>query len=438
MTRQKSLKSLVRKRMTHTGESYTTARRHLLAQQGRAAAPAFPPGVLAGYTATGGGTHHPSALLRNVLAQRGVRAPHTGTPYSEAMLAGLGGGIGFLYAVFEYRDFPYPTMTVVAQHHPEPFLPAALTRLGATHQATTTTSAKVAARRLAEALDAGLPAVCTVDRAGLPWHAVENGFSGDPYEVAVIGRDGDAVYLDDVCVRPNPLAHQDFLAAWGATAKHRLLTVTDAPEVDLAAAVRDAVATTVAHLTGPVLGHAYDVNFGLSGMGRLVAALGDRTGRKGWSTLFGGPAALFWGLRRLHDCLELEYTAPGATRPLYAEFLTEAAPLVGDDRYLAAAALFRTSGEHWSALAAHALSAAPALTRYDDLAERKLTLMITGGDKAEIRAVSREMAALPAAYEAAPLGDDARDKVLDRLHDHADAAMTAEREAVALLSRARS
>jgi hypothetical protein len=47
--------------------------------------------------------------------------------------------------------------------------------------------------------------------------------------------------------------------------------------------------------------------------------------------------------QRLHDCLEVEYTAPGATRPLYAEFLTE----VG----LPGAQEFRESGRLWSEIA---------------------------------------------------------------------------------------
>ncbi len=424
MTRQKSLKALVRSRMTHTGETYTTARRHVLAQ--RTDLSPFPSAVLPGYRTTGGGTHPPSTLLRNLLAHRGVQ-------FSEAMLAGLGGGIGFLYAVFEYKDFPYPTMTVVAQHHPEPFLPAALSRLGFTTSVTTTSSAKVAAGRLAETLAGGAPAVCTLDRARLPWHGVVDPVFGDPHDVAVIGADDDTVYLDDGCVRPNPLPRQDFEAAWAR--KHRLLTITGAGEFDLPTAIRDAVATTVGHLTGPVLGHAYDANFGLSGMAKLVDALGDRKGRKGWSTLFGRPDGFFWALRRLHDCLELEYTAPGATRPLYADFLAEAAL---DGSYSEAAALFRASGEHWSALAAQALASAPELARYDDLSERKLALMVTEGARAsdEIQAISAEMASLPAAYaQGAPLSPSEQDAVFDALHERAAAALTVEREAVAVLAR---
>lgn len=55
---------------------------------------------------------------------------------------------------------------------------------------------------------------------------------------------------------------------------------------------------------------------------------------------------------RLHACLEEEWTAPGATRPLYADFLD----LVGRPE---AAGLFRESARHWSELAVLARDAAP-------------------------------------------------------------------------------
>jgi hypothetical protein len=70
------------------------------------------------------------------------------------------------------------------------------------------------------------------------------------------------------------------------------------------------------------------------------------------------PGALPAALRRVHACLELQYTGPSATRPLYADFLDEAAIVLGESGLTRAAALFRTSAEHWSAVASRALAAA--------------------------------------------------------------------------------
>jgi hypothetical protein len=121
--------------------------------------------------------------------------------------------------------------------------------------------------------------------------------------------------------------------------------------VPLPEAVAGAVDGTVAHLTGPVLGNAFDVNFGFSGMRRLAAQLRDTTTKSGFTRRFASPEAFASMSRRLYECLEVQHTAPGATRPLYAEFLDEAAALTGRPGYAEAAGLFRASAAHWSALA---------------------------------------------------------------------------------------
>lgn len=82
-------------------------------------------------------------------------------------------------------------------------------------------------------------------------------------------------------------------------------------DLDLAAAVRDAIGHTVAHLTGPVLGNNFDINFGFSGMGKLAAQLRDTRAKTTCARRFGVPVPFYHGIRRLYECLELEYTAPG-------------------------------------------------------------------------------------------------------------------------------
>ncbi|MEQ4204645.1 DUF4872 domain-containing protein [Actinopolymorpha sp. B9G3] len=443
MTVRRSFKRLVRARMARTNESYTTARRHVLAQASlNTVTSATYPGLLPGYRGFGGGQHHASAALAHALDAVGVRAPHTNEPYTEAMLAGLAGGIGFMYAVFSYAG-ELPTMTIVARHHPEPFVPAALRRIGTPAESLRTSSARTAERNLRAALAAGKPALCTVDRAGLPWHGLACGERyADPYDVLVCGLDDEGgeerVLLDDESVRPWSLPLPEFLAAWAAhrRGRHAMLAVV-APEqpVDLAAAVRDAVATTCAHLAGPVLGNTFDVNFGFSGMRRLAEQLADPCGKTGWAVRFADPRALFAGVRRLHDCLEVEYTGPGATRPLYADFLAEAAGVVDDPAYLEAADLFRRSGDVWSALAAAALPAElPALAAYDAMVEERLGLLLDGGAAEEIRAVTSRVDELTDAYAAAPPGEAVLRELLDRLAGLVEQATDLERRAVDVLT----
>jgi hypothetical protein len=136
----------------------------------------------------------------------------------------------------------------------------------------------------------------------------------------VLGIDGDTVLIDDECVRPNPLPINDFLAAWSADkkSKHELITVGDGYEPD----VEDAVRTTVAHLTGPVLGNNFDVNFGFSGMRKPAEQLRDPKEKQGWARRYADPGALFFALRRLHDCLGPS-TAARPRPGRYADFLRE-------------------------------------------------------------------------------------------------------------------
>ncbi|MCR3747337.1 BtrH N-terminal domain-containing protein [Lentzea californiensis] len=288
MTEQKSFKRLVRARMERTGESYTTARRHVLKD-------ARPTGQM-----------HDSWLLREVLDDE----------WSEAMLAGLAGGIGFMYFVFEYKGHA-PTMTIVARHHPAPFIPTALMHAGIAHEVTSTTSARKAEQQLRSADG---PVICLLGK--------------EKHPAGVLGTDGDTVTVHNHGTHQQPLA--EFMASWGQ-GKHEMISIGEGRgEPDVAAAVR----MTCEHLTGPVLGNNFDVNFGFSGMGKFAEQLRDK-GKKGWAQRWAGDPAL--PQQRLHDCLEVEYTAPGATRPLYAEFLAEAG--------LPGAQEFQESGRLWSEIA---------------------------------------------------------------------------------------
>jgi hypothetical protein len=438
MTQQKKLKQLVRARMARTGESYTTARRHVLSHLDSAGD--LPAGTVAGYPTIGPRQHHDSGLVAQLLHGSGVTAPHTGAAYSEAMIAGLGGGIGFMYAVFEYQNMP-PLLTIVAQHHPQPWAPTVLARLGIQYREEHSGKPGPAIARLRTDLTGGRPVLVTVDRSRLPWHGLEPGFGMDPYSVLVAGCHGEAFYLDDEGIRPHEISADAFVDAWSAHRKgrHQAITITGPGQAtDLPAAIRDAIGTTIAHLTGPVLGNSFDVNFGFAGMAKLAAQLRDTRTKNGWAKRFGDPVAFFHGVRRLYECLELEYTAPGATRPVYAEFLAEAAPLV-DGRLVDAATLISEAGRRWSTLASLAEETASGLGAYTELAEERLALMFSRGPSAadEIRAINVRLDALAAEHaEADPLGDAGRRELFAAMADLVDEGAELEKQAVEQLRAA--
>jgi hypothetical protein len=431
MTRHKHLKAAVRARMERTGERYATARRHLVGTAPR-------PDVVPGYPAFGGGRHHDSGLLTHVLAAAGIVTAHDGEPLDEPAVAGLAGGIGFMYFSFSYAGH-VPTMTIVPRIHPRPFLRGALERAGVPHRVVETGSAAKAARELDAALAAGRAPICTVDRPTLGYHPEAAAYLGnDPYDVAVVGRSDDGtVLLDDECLEPVPVPGEVFAAARAAHRKsrHRMLVVdVGGPPVDLAAAARAAIAVTVRDLTEDVMPNNFAGNFGLRGLAKWADAVADRRTKHGWTRLYGSSAAHVHAMQRLYDCLTTEYSSPGAMRPLYADFLDEVAPLLDDPATAREAAdRYAQAGAVWSQIAD--VAAGGPLRPYRDLVERRLELLIDRGAAAaaadELRGVAGEIAAFTRDLE---LADDERAVQLDGIAELAGRVLELEREACATLT----
>jgi hypothetical protein len=434
MTTHKHLKDAVRARMARTGERYTTAHRHLI---GTGASPA-PADTVAGYPAFGGGRHHDSALLTHVLAAAGVTAAHDGEPLDEPMVAGLAGGIGFMYFSFSYAG-ELPTMTIVPRIHPRPFLAGALERAGIAHSVRETTSAAKAARELDAALAAGRTPICTVDLAALPHHTWADTMPGAaPYDVAVVGRRGDplvdgVVLIDDEHLDPVAVPAEAFAAARAGHRKsrHRMIVVEPAAgPVDLVPAIRAAVRVTVHDLTEDVMPGNFAGNFGLRGLAKWADAVADRRGPKGWFRLFDSGPAFGSAMRRLHDGLTHDYASPGAMRPLYADFLTSAAALTGDPALGEAAEGYARAGELWAEIAEVAVGG--AMAPYRTLVHRRLELQFGGGAQAaeELRELAREVAALTSRLE---VSESDRLAQLDAIAGLATRVVPVEKEAAAAL-----
>lgn len=388
MTKQRSLKRIVRERMERTGETYSTAHRVITSRR----PVRREPGLVPSYPGGGLAVHRESALVQRLLASAGVEL-------SEAMACGLGGGIGFMYAVFEYKQAPHPLLTFVTQHHPRPWAEEVAENLGLELQVRTSSAAPAALGKLDALLSAGTPALLTVGKAGLPWHeGVDPMEAYDPYDVVVAGKDGDAYLVDDCGESLERASAAELGRAWSLHKKGRFAVRTFAvPEggpkdtaTAVRSAVRSAVSTTVAHMTGPVLGNAFDVNFGLSGIEKWAAEVADVRTKRGWRARFGAPAAFRHAMGRVVDCFTSQYGSPGATRPLYAEFLREAdaaTPLDLDAAAGAAAASARL-WEEVVAVAAAADEPEAAFTAIGALAERLVA--------AERRLVERLEAAIAA------------------------------------------
>ncbi len=360
MTKQQSFKQRVRERLNKTGERYTTARSQLLAKSAKRSiatdvAGAFP-GVFPGYEQFGG-VQSDTSVLCNVYAYSGVVNPLDGKPFTEATVSGLCGGLGFMYAVFEYKGYdPMLTITMRSKTMPETFLAPIADRTGVSSEVSQTTSAKVARKALDEAIEAKRPPMCVVDTALLPHYGLPSQIVGMyPTYVAVAGVDGEDVWVDDRGVAPVRLSMEQFTKARGGykKAKHLLVTVTQQQRPQDAdtfiGVLKEAISDTVRALEDGDVGvpDSFKVNCGFFGMEKFRALLVDPKNRKGWHKVFASGSAAVAGFQRLHDCVQYEYTAPLAGRAFYAEFLDEVAKKAKWSALSSAAKLFRNSAGAW-------------------------------------------------------------------------------------------
>ncbi|HET7770045.1 MAG TPA: DUF4872 domain-containing protein [Chloroflexota bacterium] len=360
MVKQRHLKQLVRDRAAKTGESYVTARQRVTArkQNGAAAGGAVERFILP-----------ETASLALVLEGLGVTAPHTGAAPSEALLFGVCGGIGFGYWIFEYKEVPFPLLSVFTRHawdSAKRFTTGGLERLGITHTDKETSSGPAAEKALLDALAAG--------RRPLVWVSAALAADSDlPAQLAAaaphvmvaesLDAGGETVSLLDRSRTPLAVARAALAAsrALVKSEKNRLRLIDPPQALDaqrLRLAVREAIAACVRELTGPPpLPAMAAPNSGLAGLEKLARQLSDAKDKRGWPKLFPPGPKLQKGLSGLDR--SADGLGTGALRGLYADFLEEAAALLDRPALREVAATYRQLAEAWRALARAAAAEAP-------------------------------------------------------------------------------
>jgi hypothetical protein len=395
MTKEKDFKRLVRERMAKTGESYTSARAQL---RTAAITRESPPLGRTGET----------AALARALAELGVRDPRTGAAPSEALLFGIGGGIGIAYFVFEYRigaDQTWISLYLGGRINPyiqrqargarpdAELLDVACARAGIPFEVQQSASPKAAEKQLRAAITEGGQAIVSVDEALLaraPAHLA--GGSAVPVGVAI--REGEPV-LFDLARRPQPTTWPELarLRASVKSAKHRLLVLRPpAKPLDLRRAALDGIVETCRGLLEPPM-----KNFGLPALAKWADLVTDARDKKGWPTLFRQSARLGQALKWVAHWVVGPGSDGSFLRALYADFLLEAAALLGRDRLRAVAEQYRGLAGEWSQLAAAVMPRAiPQLEPIANLLAFKRCLLERHGGEAaaeELREIDEQLRA---------------------------------------------
>ena len=337
--------------------------------------------VLANFTQFGG-RYWDTASIRNALDYQGAKAPHTGQPYTEAMLLGISGGIAFGYFTFHYDGYD-PQVNLLTRNTFEP-METIFNRLGIAREVLQTTSAGKGRQNLIRALEAGYAPVVRPDMWLLPYNAMpcdKGMWGGLPLIVYGYEPQKGEAYLSDRSLVSLTVTTDELDKARARVKKdkHRLLLLEHPDEARLAAAVRQGLRDCVRLMTEkPPRGAVR--NFGLRALRHWREML-QKNGKGSWAREY--PTG-----RRLLAVLTSSYTFLGpafgktmkAERDVYADFLEEAAPALRMAALDNVALRYRIAAEAWESLLCALLPEdVPLLKKTREYIDLKTALFIEGG-----------------------------------------------------------
>jgi hypothetical protein len=388
-----------------------------------------------------GGKHSETAAIKNILSYYGVVAPHSGQPYTEEMLLGIGGGIGANYWVFEMKQGPI--LILSTRHVWETytnFTEKICRRVGGVAVYKETGSAKIAEANLKQALSEGHPVATWVDLASLPYRFLpESLVKYMVHVVVVVGLDEsrDKVLVDDIAAAPFTLTREQLAAARSAIGsnKNRIMVFEPPKQApDLEAAIVEGIRDCIQGLRDERIS-----NFGITALPKWADLVANTKDKKGWPNVFPRGLHLYKALVSTFQWIETNGTGGSAFRTMYADFLEEAAGVgAGKPQLKEIAGQYREAAKLWSGLASAALPDSAKLFRdAKELLLRKSSVFKKGASALdEISETASALRALETeAAEAFPLSEVQTEELLADLRSRIQEIYNAEVEALGALER---
>ena len=392
------------------------------------------------------GRHWETGTIYNFLAYRGVTAPHSGEPYSEALLLGVSGGAVMGYFSFDYEGYD-PMVRILTRNTFDP-LDTMLSRLGVVQDRLQTRSPEKGRANLLGTLQEAVPAIVWADMYSLPYNALEHDEKmWAMFPVLVYGFDeaADRVWIADRARVPLYVTPDALHRARARVKKDKFRVLTIAPPVaeKVPAAVRAGIWDCIKLYTEkPPKGSRN--SFGLAAFRWWAEQLRNPRARMSWEKEFpAGPEMVAGLTSAFHDINLFGKGEEGVSdRPLYAAFLEEAAVILNKPALNDAARLFRDSAGAWRDLSAALLpDEVEPFRETRELMLRRHTLFLNRGNEAleemvQIDARLDEIGEMVAIdFPLTQAGVEAvRERIAERvmaIHDVEAEAVSALREAMA-------
>ena len=392
------------------------------------------------------GRHWETGSIHNALAMQGVKAPHTGRPYSEALLLGISGGIAFGYFTFEYKGH-LPHLAILTRNTFNPFS-TTLERLGIAQDVQQTNRAEAAEKNLLDVLDSGLYPLVWADQFSLPYNCLP---SDEPMwgmmPILAVESDRKSVTVADRSSQPFHLSMAELTKARGRVKddKYRLITLDTPQTAKLASAVHKGICQAIKLFTEEPPRGARD-NFGFAAYEKLAHLLVNTRNKQSWERFFPQGIRMYHALAGspvqpgAYHWVMTWGSAGGAERGIYADFLIEAAQILKKPVLNESAEKFRESYQLWLSFADALLpDDVPLLVESKKLIQKKHDLFINNGESALVEIIkinSRLNEVLEESKIAFPLSNAQVAELRAKLRDILLKISAVEQQAVDLLQNA--
>lgn len=375
------------------------------------------------------GKHGESAAIRNLLAFHGVVNPVTGQPFTEALCFGIAGGIGAGYSycpsVLKWKggsgiSIPgrYKAYATGADWYQGCF-----ERLGIKTRITETAAKGKAYQNLVAELQQGNPVVVWCSRGKLPFLGGSfEGLNLWMHSFVVYGVDETAgvAHGADRSATQVTLTLDELAEARAGVCSHKNRTLVLEPPAALKPAlVQSAVVAGIRAGMQELLAGKMKT-FSLPGFEIWAKMVANDTAKDGWLKAF-WPRWLFDALHQVFHSIETGGTGGGLYRPLYADFLDEAAAITGNPALGTLAGDYRHLGQDWTDLAESALpDRVKPFKEFKKQLRKRWQLFEEKGAKAaapiakadaEVKRLQKELA------EAFPLGEAETRQLLEGLRE---------------------
>ena len=298
------------------------------------------------------GHHWETGTVRNYLAYRGITAPHTGKPYSEALLMGISGGAVMGYFVFNYEGFD-PMARLLTRNTFDP-LDTLFTRLGTVQNLLHTAKADKGIANLVDVLESGVPAIVWADMFRLPYNSLDWGddmWAMMPILVYGYDEANDVVQIADRSRHPLTVTTDELQAARARVKKDKFRVLTlDPPVADKIPASVQAGIWDCINLYTEKPPRGSRNNFGLAAYQHLAKMLTNTRNAKSWEKKFPAGREMYASLISIFRDVNDFGNDGCAERDVYANFLDEASQILNRPALTEVATTFRRSAAVWDKL----------------------------------------------------------------------------------------